>query len=89
VVIRVPRDADLDAARTAAISVGTEAVGGNAAVDCFLTKIEAASAILELRVQPAEPASRESLRAKMLARLAQRFGELGLDAKGADRASFS
>jgi small-conductance mechanosensitive channel len=89
ITIRMARDADLDAAREAAIAIGKEMATENVAVDCFLTKIEAASAVLELRVQLTDATSRDSLRAKILFRLAQRFGELGLDSKEGDRPSFA
>jgi small-conductance mechanosensitive channel len=88
IAIRVNRDADLEAARKQALSVATETVGQAAVRGCFLTKLEATAAVLELRVQAPDAASRDTVRATLLSKLAQRFTEPGL-ATGADRPSFS
>ena len=55
---------------------------------CFLTKIDAAGATLELRVRVPDT-ERDSARSKLVAALAQRFAESGPDAKGEGPASFS
>jgi small-conductance mechanosensitive channel len=88
IVIRVSRDADLEAARKIALSVATEAVGEKSVRGCFLTKVEAAAAVLELRVQATDAASRDSLRATLLSKLSQSFTGAGLGA-GPERPSFS
>ena len=88
VVIRVNRDADLEALRKLAISVAQEAVGEKAVGGCFLTKVEAAAAVLELRVQAPDGATRDSLRTTLLSKLAQRFNDSSL-AVGAERPTFS
>lgn len=88
IAIRVNRDADLEVARKQALSIATEVVGEAAVRGCFLTKVEAAAAVLELRVQAPDAASRDQMRATLLSRLAQRFTEPGLSV-GADRPSFS
>lgn len=89
IAIRIRRDADLEAARRLAISVATEAVGEKAVGGCFLTRMEAATAVLELRLQAPDAASRDSLRSRLLAALAQRFAQAGLGVGAAEPASFS
>ena len=88
IAIRVNRDADLELARKQALSIATETVGEAAVRGCFLTKVEAAAAVLELRLQAPDAASRDKVRATLLSKLAQRFTEPGL-AVGTDRPSFS
>jgi small conductance mechanosensitive channel len=88
VVIRVNRDADLDAVQKLAVTVANEIVAEKAVGGCFLTKVEAAAAVLELRVRAPDAAGRDTLRAALLARLAQRFTDAGL-AIGTERPTFS
>jgi small-conductance mechanosensitive channel len=88
VTIRINRDTDLEAARKLAVAVAQETVGEKAVGGCFLTKVEPAAAILELRVQAPDGAHRDSLRTALLSRLAQRFNDSSL-AVGAERPSFS
>lgn len=88
IVIRMSRDADIEAARKLAIAVAGETAGEKAVTGCFLTKVEANVAVLELRLQAPDSAARDSLRAALLARLSRRFGELDLPA-GAERPSFA
>jgi small conductance mechanosensitive channel len=88
IVIRVNRDADLDAVQKLAVTVANEIVGEKAVGGCFLTKVEAAAAVLELRVRAPNAASRDTLRAALLVRLAQRFTDAGL-AIGTERPTFS
>src|SRR5580658_8094380 len=88
VVIRVNRDADLDATQKLAVTVANEIVGEKAVTGCFLTKVEATAAVLELRVRAPDAVSRDKLRASLLARLAQRFTDAGL-AIGTERPTFS
>jgi small conductance mechanosensitive channel len=86
--IRINRDADLEAARKEALSIATRAVGEAAVRGCFLTKLEATAAVLELRVHAPDAASRDSVRATLLARLSQGFTQPGFST-GAERPSFS
>jgi small conductance mechanosensitive channel len=88
IVIRVNRDADLDATQKLAVTVANEIVGEKAVTGCFLTKVEATTAVLELRVRAPDAASRDRLRGALLERLAQRLTDAGL-AMGAERPSFS
>ncbi len=88
IVIRVSRDADLEAAQKQALSLAAEVVGEAAVRGSFLTKVEAAAAVLELRIQAPDAASRDKVRATLLSRLAQRLTDPGLSI-GADRPSFS
>jgi small-conductance mechanosensitive channel len=85
--IRVSRDADLDAACKQVMSLATETVGEKAVRGCFLTKVEAAAAVLELRVHARDAASRDTVRATLLSKLAQSFTEPGV-ASGSERPSF-
>src|SRR5215470_5015693 len=59
VVIRVGRETDVAAARQLAQRTAKETVGEKAVLGCFLTRVEAASAVLELRVQVPAGASRD------------------------------
>jgi small conductance mechanosensitive channel len=89
ILLRVNRDADLEAVRKLAIAVATEIVGEKSVRGCFLTKVEASTAELELRFQVPDAAGRESTRAMLISRLVQRFTELEPNAAPAQRASFS
>jgi small conductance mechanosensitive channel len=86
--IRVSRDADLEAARKLALDVGAATVGEKAVLGCFLSKVEATAAVLELRVQSPDAASRDLVRAQLLSSLAQRFAAPGF-AIGSERPTFS
>jgi small conductance mechanosensitive channel len=86
--IRVNRDADLEATRKLAVDVAKEIVGEAAVRGCFLTKVEATAAVLELRAQAPDVANRDTVRAKLLSELAKHFTEPGL-AVGSERPSFS
>jgi len=89
IVIRIGRDADMETARKLALSVAAETVGERSVSGCFLTKVEAAAAVFELRLQAPDAAGRDLLRATLLARLAQRFAELAPGATAGERPSFS
>jgi small conductance mechanosensitive channel len=88
VVIRVNRDADLEAARKLAVAVAKDTAGEKAVGGCFLMKVEATGAVLELRIQAPDAASRDTLRSALLEKLAQRFAAAGLGA-GSERPTFS
>ena len=89
VTIRLSRNADQEAARHLALGVAAEHVGEKAVIGCFLTKMDAASITLELRLLAPDAAARDALRSKLMASLAQRFGEARLDSGGADLPAFS
>ncbi|MDB6091120.1 MAG: mechanosensitive ion channel protein [Gammaproteobacteria bacterium] len=88
VVIRVNRDADLEAARKLAIDVARQTAGEKAVSGCFLTKVEPTAAVLELRIQAPDAASRDTLRSALLAKLEQRFTAAGFGS-GPERPSFA
>ena len=88
ITLRVNRDANLDAVEKLAVTVAKEVVDAKDVTGCFLTKVEATAAVLELRVRAPDAASRDTLRAALLAKLTQRFTDAGL-AIGTERPSFS
>ena len=88
ITLRVNRDANLDAVEKLAVTVAKEIVDAKDVTGCFLTKVEATAAVLELRVRAPDAASRDTLRAALLAKLTQRFTDAGL-AIGTERPSFS
>ena len=89
ITIRIGRETDIEAARQAAVRTAQEVAGEAAAVGCFLTRMDATGATLELRVRSPPAAERDSLRSKLLGQLAQRFAASGLDSKDGRRASFT
>lgn len=89
IAIRVNRDADLEAARQLAITVASETVGEKAVNGCYLTKMDATAAVLELRVRAPDMAHRDTLRSTLVARLAQRFNQFTLPSQSAERPSFA
>ena len=88
IAIHVNRDADLEAARKLALDVAAATVGEKAVLGCFLSKVEATAAVLELRVQSPDAGSRDQVRAQLLSRLARHFAEPGF-AIGSERPTFS
>jgi small-conductance mechanosensitive channel len=88
ITLRVNRDANLDAVEKLAVTVAKEVVAAKDVTGCFLTKVEATAAVLELRVRAPDAASKDTLRAALLAKLTQRFTDAGL-AIGTERPSFS
>jgi small conductance mechanosensitive channel len=87
--IRVARDADLTAARTLAVSVAHEILGEKAVSGCYLTRMDATTAVLELRAQAPDLAHRDSVRSELVARLAQRFSQFAQPSPAAERPSFA
>lgn len=87
--IRIARDANIEAARKLALAVATETVGEKAVNGVFLTKIEATDAVLEMRLQAPDAASRDLWRAELLTRLSQRFAQANIGASATERPSFS
>ena len=89
VSIRISRDADLEAARELALGVARETIGEKAVSGCFLTKMDATAAVLDLRVLAPDASQRDSLRSTLVARLAQRFSQFALPTASAERPSFA
>ena len=89
ITIRLSRDAPLDAAEKLALSVAAENAGDKAVIGCYLTKIEATAVTLELKFLAHDSAGRASLRSKMLAELAQRFGDAHIGSSGPETPAFS
>jgi|SRR5580658_4245866 small conductance mechanosensitive channel len=87
--IRVARDADLEAARNLAVSEAHDMLGEKAVSGCYLTRLDATAAVLELRVQAPDLAHRDSVRSALVARLAQRFSQFALPSPSSERPSFS
>lgn len=69
IVIRVSREADLDAALELALRTARETAGAGTPVSCTLTALEAASAVLELHVTAAADAA--ALRTRLITQLAR------------------
>jgi small conductance mechanosensitive channel len=89
VTIRLSRKADLEEARKLAQGVAGEYAGEKSVVGCFLTKMDAASITLELRLVAADAGGRDSLRSKILVKLAERFSEQGIDPSNSELPTFS
>jgi small-conductance mechanosensitive channel len=89
IVIRVSRQTDVESARQLALRTAREVVDESAVMGCFLTRLEAAEAVLELRIRAADVQDRDALRSKLVTAMAQRFAQSGLDSQGSERASFS
>lgn len=89
VAIRVSRRTDLEAARREALRTARLSVEEPQVLGCFVTRIEATAAVIELRIRVPDAADRDALRSKLVAALAHNFADSGLDADAADRASFA
>jgi small-conductance mechanosensitive channel len=89
ILIRISRDADLEAARQLAVTVANETIGEKSVNGCFLTKMDATAAVLELRVRAPDLAQRDVLRSQLVAKLAQRFSQFTLPNSNAERPSFA
>jgi small conductance mechanosensitive channel len=89
ITIRLSRSADQDAARKLAAGIAAEQAGEKAVIGCFLTKMDAASITLELRLLAQDAAGRDALRSKLMAELSQRFSEQRVDPGNADMPAFS
>jgi small-conductance mechanosensitive channel len=89
IVIQVSRDADTQAAREVALRTARDLLGESAVIGCFLTRVDATSATLELRVRAPQPAERDSLHSKLVEQLAQRFASSARDSRGSSPASIS
>jgi small conductance mechanosensitive channel len=82
ITIQVSRETDVESAREAALRTARESVGESAVLGCFLTRVDATGATLELRVRGPDSGQRDSLHSKLVEELAHRFAESGLDAGG-------
>jgi small conductance mechanosensitive channel len=89
ITIRLSRQADQEAARQMALAVAAEDAGEKAVIGCFLTKMDATSITLELRLVAPDAGGRDTLRSKLIADLARRFGDSRIDPGHADAPAFS
>jgi small conductance mechanosensitive channel len=89
ITIRIGRDADLEVARELALQVAKENGQEQAVVGCFLTKVDATSVTLELRLRATDSAHRDKLRSAMLAQLAHRFAAAHLGSVGNEAPTFA
>ena len=85
IAIRIGRDADIEAACKLAREAAAQVVGESAVTSCFLTRVDATEAQLELRFQASGPTSRESERAAVIIALDRKFSAAaqGMAAPGA------
>lgn len=89
IAIRISRDADIEAARQLALSVGKQVGGDDGVKGCYLTRIDATTATLELKFRAPDAASQSSLRSRLLDDLAREFAKAGIGVSDAERAGFS
>ncbi|HEY6454296.1 MAG TPA: mechanosensitive ion channel family protein [Steroidobacteraceae bacterium] len=89
IAIRLNRDTDLEAACALARKAAAEVIGEAAVTGCYLTRVDATEAQLELRFQAQEAASRDSQRAAVILRLNQRFAPDGTGAAATQRPTFA
>jgi small conductance mechanosensitive channel len=89
ITIRLSRKANLEDARKLARSVAADSAGEKSVIGCFLTKMDAASITLELRLVAADAGGRDVLRSKLMVNLAERFSEHRIDPSDADLPAFS
>jgi small conductance mechanosensitive channel len=84
ITLRIARDADIEEARRLAAKVAAENAGEKAVIGCFLTKVDATAITLELRLQAADAAGRDTLRSTLLAALPPRFIEAKIGSSSAE-----
>jgi small-conductance mechanosensitive channel len=87
--IRIARDADLQAARELVLSVARASAGEQGVIGCYLVRVEASVAVLELRVHAPDAAQRDALRSTLIEQLAQRFTQFAFPSASAERPSFA
>src|SRR5580658_9461603 len=75
IAIRLSRDADIEAASKLACKAAAEVLGDAAVKGCFLARVDATEAQLDLRFQASDSASRDTQRSKVILRLDQQFAE--------------
>jgi small-conductance mechanosensitive channel len=89
ITIRVGRNADVDAVRDLALKVAKDNGEEKAVAGCFLTKVDATSVTLELRLRANDAAHRDKLRSAVLAELSRRFAAAHLGAIGNEAPTFA
>jgi len=89
ITIRIGRGADIEAARELALVVAKENADAKAAAGCFLTKVDATSVTLELKLRADDSAHRDKLRSTLLGELARRFAAAHLGAIGDEAPTFA
>jgi small conductance mechanosensitive channel len=89
IVIGIGRDTDVETARGVALTTARELLGEAGVLGCFLTRVDPNGAAFELRVRVLDPGERDALRSQLVAALARRFTDSGLDPRDGPRASFS
>jgi small conductance mechanosensitive channel len=89
ITIRLNRDADLEAASVLARQTAAEVVGEAAITGCYLTRVDATEAQLELRLQAPDAASRDAQRAAVIKRLNQRLAAQGPEPAATPRPTFA
>jgi small conductance mechanosensitive channel len=87
--IRLNRKTDLEQARKLAQSVAADCAGEKSVIGCFLTKMDAASITLELRLVAADAGGRDVLRSKLLVKLAEGFSGQEIGQSDNDLPAFS
>jgi small-conductance mechanosensitive channel len=89
ITIGIGRDSDIEAARELALKVAAENGEGSAVTGCFLTKVDATTSTLELRLRARDSAQRDKLRSTMLEQLASRFASAHIGAVGSEAPTFA
>jgi small conductance mechanosensitive channel len=82
--LRLARDANIEEARRLATKVAAESAGEKAVLGCFLTKVDTTAITLELRLQAADAAGRDTLRSALLTALPPRFVEAKIGSSNAE-----
>jgi small-conductance mechanosensitive channel len=89
ITIRAARDADIEAVRELALKVAREAGDDEKAVlGCFLTKVDATSVALELRLRAKDASHRDKMRSTLLEQLARAFAAAHLGGAGTEAPTF-
>jgi small conductance mechanosensitive channel len=89
IAIRFSRDTDIDAATTLARAAAAQVVGEAAVTGCFLTRVDATEAQLELRFQAKDGASRDAQRAAVMLCLDRRFAAAAHGTAATQRPTFA
>jgi small conductance mechanosensitive channel len=89
IAIRVNRDADLEASSKLARHAAAEVIGEAAVGGCFLARVDATEAQLDLRFQASDAASRDTQRSKVMMRLDQEFAAAASSAQATQRPTFA
>ncbi len=89
IAIHLPRDSDLEVARGIALGAAHEVLDEQSGATCFLMKIDATEAQIELRFRSPDPGTRDTRRSALLARLAQRFAQSAQFSSAQQRPSFA